>query len=160
MLRALGGATMASILVDDARPRDYAGFLDRLAADFVDGIAATLVALAAYLVGDRLILGRTERFLSDEGRFGFTDGVLLAWLLWNLTWLVGRTGQSVGRMLVGITVVGVDGEPIGFWRALGRNVFATVVSAPPLYLGFLWVIWDADKQAWHDKVFRTCVVKD
>ena len=32
------------------------------------------------------------------------------------------------------------------------------LSAPFFYLGFLWVPWDADKQAWHDKVFRTYVV--
>ena len=151
---------MAAILDEDAPDRDYAGFLDRLWADFVDGIAATVLALTAYVVGDRWVLGRTERFLADEGGFGFTDAVLWAWLLWNMTWLVGRTGQSVGRKLVGITVVAADGGPIGFWRALGRNVVATFVSGPVLYLGFLWVIWDADKQAWHDKVFRTYVVKD
>lgn len=83
----------------------------------------------------------------------------MAWFFWNLTYLVGAKGQSWGRRVAGLTVVGGDGHPIGFWRALGRNLFAAFVSAPPLYLGFLWVIWDGQKQAWHDKVFRTYVIK-
>ena len=52
----------------------------------------------------------------------------------GFTYLVGKTGQSWGR--------------------------ATVISAPLLYLDFLWMIWDPDSQAWHDKVFRTYVVED
>jgi hypothetical protein len=36
-------------------------------------------------------------------------------------------------------VVESAGEPIGFIRALFRNLFAIFVSALPLYLGFLWV---------------------
>ena len=26
------------------------------------------------------------------------------------------------------------------------------------YLGFLWIIWDSRKQAWHDKIMKTYVV--
>ncbi len=48
-------------------------------------------------------------------------------------------------------------------RVLGPGSISTVteeeVSALPLYLGFLWVIWDPHKQAWHDKIFRTYVLK-
>lgn len=151
---------MTSVLVKDPRSRDHAGFVKRWVADLLDGIATTVLAFVAYLIGDRLILGRPGGFMDEEGPLGIADAVVVAFLLWNSTWLVGRTGQSVGRMLAGITVVGEDGGAIGFWRALGRNLFATFISAPLLYLGFLWVIWDVDKQAWHDKAFRTYVVKD
>ncbi len=151
---------MTNILVEDPRSRDHAGFLSRWGADVLDGMATTILAFVAYLIGDRLILGRSAGFMDESGPLGIGDTVAVLFFLWNSTWLVGRSGQSVGRMVADITVVGEDGSAIGFWRALGRNLFAFFISAPPLYLGFLWVIWDPDKQAWHDKAFRTYVVKD
>ena len=137
---------------------EYAGFADRFGADFIDGIIATLVAVGAYFIVDRWLLGGDTGFLDDDA-FGATEVVLLAWFLWHLTYLVGKTGQSWGRKVAGIRVVNSEGESIGFWRALGRNLFAVYISALPLYLGFFWVIWDRHKQAWHDKVFRTFVVR-
>lgn len=84
--------------------------------------------------------------------------VFLFWFLFNMTYLVGKTGQSWGRRIWGIRVADRNGQPIGFIRALLRNLFAMYISAPVLYLGFLWILWDPYKQAWHDKVFRTFVL--
>lgn len=72
----------------------------------------------------------------------------------------GKTGQTWGRKIVGIRVVRVsDGLPPGFWRALGRELFGNIISGQILYLGYLWMIWDKDRQTWHDKVAGTVVVK-
>jgi uncharacterized RDD family membrane protein YckC len=140
------------------QPRDLAGFGERLFADIVDYVIATVGSFLIWLIVDRWMLGGQTGFMSDDGPPKVADFALFAWFLWNGTYLVGKTGQSWGRKLVGIKVVDAEGGPIGFWRALGRNVFAALVSAPLFFLGFLWVLWDADKQAWHDKVFRTYVV--
>lgn len=137
----------------------YAGFADRFFGDLCDGLIMTLIAVPAYFLVDRALLGRTTGFLTDEAPFGATDVLLFAWFFWNLTYLVGSTGQSWGRKIAGLKVVDAEGQPVGFWRALGRNLFACWISAPLLYLGFLWVIWDPQKQAWHDKVFRTFVAR-
>jgi uncharacterized RDD family membrane protein YckC len=73
---------------------------------------------------------------------------------------LGRTGQTWGRKIVGIKVVGTTtGEPIGFGRALGRALFAGFISAQVCYLGYLWMLWDSKKQTWHDKVVNSTVVK-
>jgi uncharacterized RDD family membrane protein YckC len=73
---------------------------------------------------------------------------------------LGRTGQTWGRRIVGIKVIGEStGEPIGFGRALGRQLFAGFISAQILYLGYLWMLWDDKKQTWHDKVVNSIVVK-
>jgi uncharacterized RDD family membrane protein YckC len=138
---------------------EFAGFGDRFLADLCDGVILMAVAFAAYLLVDHGILGYKAGFLDDERSLGATDVVAWAWILWNLTYLVGRTGQSLGRRVIGLRVVSTEGRTIGFWRALGRNLFASFISAPALYLGFLWVIWDGQKQAWHDKVFRTYVIR-
>jgi len=139
---------------------DYAGFGDRFVADFCDGLIALVIALAVWFLIDRSILGHETGFLDEEGPLSAADAALWVWFLWNFTYLVGKTGQSWGRKLTGLKVVTSDGGPIGFWRSLGRNLFAAFVSAPLLYLGFLWVIWDPQKQAWHDKVFRTYVLRN
>lgn len=49
------------------------------------------------------------------------------------------------------------GQPISLLQAIIRY-FAYLVSALPLGLGFLWMIWDKKKQGWHDKIANTVVV--
>lgn len=135
----------------------YARFGDRLCADVTDGLIAFLMAVPAYFIGARWNLGLETEFLG-ELRYSPTDLVLVFWFLFNMTYLVGKTGQSWGRRVWGIKVVDGDGKPIGFIRALLRNLFAMYISAAIFYLGFLWILWDPHKQAWHDKVFRTFVM--
>jgi uncharacterized RDD family membrane protein YckC len=38
--------------------------------------------------------------------------------------------------------------------------FGYLLSALPLGLGFLWMLWDARRQTWHDKLAGTLVVHD
>lgn len=40
-----------------------------------------------------------------------------------------------------------------------REWIAKYVSALVLYLGYLWAIFDKDRQSWHDKIAGTVVVK-
>jgi uncharacterized RDD family membrane protein YckC len=73
---------------------------------------------------------------------------------------MGRTGQPWGARIVGVRVVDMrTAEPIGFWRALGRSLFANVFSSAIFYLGYLWMLWDDKQQTWQDKVVDSIVVK-
>jgi uncharacterized RDD family membrane protein YckC len=121
---------------------EQAGFSDRLLGEIVDTFMIVLMAVLGHM-----ILGRGALALA------------LAWFMWNSTYTVGRTGQSLGGRLANVKVVDDDGRAIGVWRALGRNLFAIFISGPFFYLGFLWVIWDRQKQAWHDSIFRTHVIR-
>jgi uncharacterized RDD family membrane protein YckC len=61
---------------------------------------------------------------------------------------------------VGIEVVRQEtGHPIGFGRAIGRLAARSFLSGQILYLGFLWMLWDDNKQTWHDKIVGSIVVK-
>ena len=51
------------------------------------------------------------------------------------------------------------GQPIGVGKALGRYLFAAFISGQVCDLGYLWMLWDADKQTWHDKVVNSIVVR-
>jgi uncharacterized RDD family membrane protein YckC len=74
---------------------------------------------------------------------------------------LATTGATWGRRIVGVRVVDADsrGAP-GWGKAVGRSLFAAVISANVLYLGYLWMLWDGRNQTWHDKVAGTIVVKD
>ena len=50
-----------------------------------------------------------------------------------------------------------QGGPIGYGRGVGRH-FARILSAIPCYLGYFWMLWDKEKQCWHDKLVTSIVV--
>jgi uncharacterized RDD family membrane protein YckC len=71
---------------------------------------------------------------------------------------IGRKGQTLGKRVMGVMVVDrASGQPIGIGRSVGR-FFMTAVSSWLCYLGYLWMLWDADRQTWHDKVVNSVVV--
>ena len=70
----------------------------------------------------------------------------------------GPTGQTVGKRALGIRVIDFrGGGPIGYGRGLLRYI-ARILSTIPLFLGYFWMIWDKEKQTWHDKIANTVVV--
>lgn len=115
---------------------------------------------------DGLIVGVPTQILVAIGQASDSAGLLaFAYLvsivggaLYSIL-LVGRSGQTVGKMVLGIRIVR-DGSnaPIGYGLATGRY-FATILSALPCYLGFLWPLWDDKNQTFHDKICSTVVVK-
>lgn len=68
-----------------------------------------------------------------------------------------QNGQTIGKKVVGLQVVPKAGGPMdlnkGVIRAVGK-----IVSGIPCGLGYFWMLWDADKETWHDKIAGTTVV--
>jgi uncharacterized RDD family membrane protein YckC len=48
-------------------------------------------------------------------------------------------------------------QPIGYPRAFLRWL-VSILSAIVAFLGYLWMIWDPQKQTWHDKAAGSVVV--
>lgn len=70
----------------------------------------------------------------------------------------GPTGQTVGKKVLNIRVVDFNtGGPIGYGRAFVRYLVQAFLSGI-LFLGYLWMLWDREKQTWHDKASRSVVV--
>jgi uncharacterized RDD family membrane protein YckC len=71
-------------------------------------------------------------------------------------------GQSIGKMAMRIQVRDADTlGPIGFGRAASRRFVYQVLFLPlgiPGVINGLSPLWDARRQAWHDKVQHTLVV--
>ncbi|MBI4537981.1 MAG: RDD family protein [Gemmatimonadetes bacterium] len=66
-------------------------------------------------------------------------------------------GQTPGKRLLGIRVVRLDGEPISWWAAFERFGGYAAGLATGL-LGFFQILWDANRQAVHDKIASTVVL--
>jgi uncharacterized RDD family membrane protein YckC len=63
-----------------------------------------------------------------------------------------------GKMALGLIVTDEEGVRIGFGRATGRY-FGKILSGLILYIGFMMAGWTQKKQALHDILAKTLVVR-
>jgi uncharacterized RDD family membrane protein YckC len=119
-----------------------ASFGQRLGAGIIDAIIVGVISLIL-----RLVLGTSGQALG-----------LLVGLAYTTYLEGGTTGQSIGKRVLGIRVVDAQsGGPIGYGRGAIRWLVG-IVSAIPIFLGYLWMLWDGEKQTWHDKASTSYVV--
>lgn len=153
----------------------YVGFGRRLLAAIIDGIIVSVIsqfitAPVGVVVGLGATLPWQARNLSDEAQaatmlgslFSAMGLIFLISLVINIAYYAGmlvyKQGQTLGKMALGIRVVSVDGTPITWGKAIVREILGKFISGIVLGLGYLWIIWDAKKQAWHDKIAGTYVI--
>jgi uncharacterized RDD family membrane protein YckC len=152
-----------------------AGFGARFGAWLLDSLLYSLLATALAIPGVALIISSLRDCVtfndelvcpSDSSRGGTIAGgvglILVALLFVFVLYVraLGKTGQTWGRKIVGVRVVGeMTGEPLGFGKALGRVLFAGAISGQIFYLGYFWMLWDDKQQTWHDKVVGSIVVR-
>ncbi|MCY3832571.1 MAG: RDD family protein [Chloroflexi bacterium] len=84
---------------------------------------------------------------------------LIVSAVYNVVLMVSFNGQTLGKMMLRLRVVKRRGGRIKILDALLRNVFGYTVSQIFL-LGYLWALFDREKQAWHDKMAGTVVVEE
>lgn len=83
---------------------------------------------------------------------------ILHWLYYTL--LESSPKQAtVGKFTLGLKVTDLRGKRISFWQA-NLRYFARVLSAVPLFMGFLLIQFTRRRQALHDYVARTLVMTD
>ena len=66
-------------------------------------------------------------------------------------------GQTIGKYVMGVRVVRLDGKPMNYWGSTLRW-FGYLASLLPLGLGFFWVVIDDRRRGFHDKIAGTCVI--
>ena len=121
---------------------EYAGIWRRFLAIVIDAIilsAATGAAVAA-------TFGK-----------GFALGFVAPWL-YEAVMMSSEWQATVGKRVMSIVVTDVDGKRISFGRATGRH-FAKYISAFLLGIGFIIAAFTAKRQALHDMIAETVVIK-
>ena len=66
-------------------------------------------------------------------------------------------GTTIGGIVCGLRVVRLDGRAIDWPTAIARALGA-FLSMAAAGLGFIWVVFDSERQSWHDKIAGTVVV--
>ncbi|MBE7536988.1 MAG: RDD family protein [Opitutaceae bacterium] len=105
----------------------------------------------AALAIDLVLVGSMAVMMSMGAMFFLLAGAYGA-VMWKLK------GTTIGGIVCGLKVVRSDDRPmdwtVSIVRALGCFLSAFVAG-----LGFIWVAFDDEKQAWHDKIAGTVVVR-
>lgn len=150
-------------------PVAYAGFWLRFVAFIID-------AIILYFVGAIVTLP----FLASMGLRGFMRGHMpmspeewmpyigafmrLALIRTTLDWLYYALLESsawqgtLGKKALGLEVTDTEGKRISFGRATGR-FFAKIISALILWIGFIMAGFTEKKQALHDMIAGTLVIR-
>lgn len=111
------------------------------------GGSATVFAMIASVVGaEARELGR----IVVSSYLIFLPSVMVVYCA--LFWLLA--GRTPGMAVLGLRVVRADGGPVRWFAALVRAVLLAYFP-----IGALWLIVDRRRQALHDKVARTTVVR-
>ncbi|RZQ60475.1 RDD family protein [Amycolatopsis suaedae] len=111
--------------------------------------------LALVLIGG-LVMFASITFGTILMVLGWLGGI--AWNIFNRWIQAGNTGQSLGKKMVGIKLVGEQtGQPIGAGQAFLRDLCHALDNAA-CSIGYLWPLWDEKSQTFADKILKTVVV--
>lgn len=134
----------------------YATFSQRFAAAFVDGIICNLLgAIVGVALGVAVAAAQASPGVINA--VAPLLGVGISFLYFAV--LESSEQQATwGKRLLGLQVTNLDGGQISFGRAAGR-FFAKIVSYLTLLIGFLMQPFTKRKQALHDILAGTLVVK-
>ncbi|MYF65565.1 MAG: RDD family protein [Chloroflexi bacterium] len=128
---------------------EYAGRLHRFAAFIIDAIVISVVIVVLDALG-----------VIDIGEPSATDQVLEAVISFGYyILLTAAFGATLGKMALGMRVVDESGQKAGFLKVLVRETIGKIVSAIVVFLGFIWILFDGNRQGWHDKIGGTFVVE-
>jgi len=122
-----------------------AGFWIRMAALLLDVI---IVALICSLLSGMFSPGSHIRIRADL----LPALALYGALMWKLK------GSTVGGIVCGLKVVRLDDRPIDWGTAIVRAL-SCFLSLFVMGFGFIWIVFDDQRQSWHDKIAGTVVVR-
>jgi uncharacterized RDD family membrane protein YckC len=155
-------------------PLPYAGFWERVAAYLIDGLIlgipfGIVVIVLIFLFGG---FGMMMRQSPEDPRtaLAFAAPMVLVFFLGMfffvlLQWLYFAGMESsarqatFGKAVMSLRVVNYEGQRISFAHATGR-FFAKIISGiVPLLIGYIMAAFTARKQALHDLIAGTLVLK-
>jgi len=146
---------MANITAD-AGTALYAGFWRRFLALIIDDLVLLIPGILVNVI-------ISSAFNSGSGSGGAVAA--LVYILWVVAiWLYfaiqesGTAQATIGKRALSIKVTNLDGGRISFGQATGRY-FGKLISAVILAIGFMMAGWTEKKQALHDMMAGTLVIR-
>lgn len=90
--------------------------------------------------------------------FGLVGVISTAY--WGYTCYLWTKGTTPAKKVLDLSVIGADGDPVGFFRMAFRETIGKPLSMAIAGLGIVRILWDKERQGWHDKIFDTWVVQE
>ena len=136
---------------------EYAGFWRRLVAYLIDYL---IIGAGAFAVG--FLIGIVAGVAGADVNGGWLVAIyvitIAGYYLYYAFMESSANQATVGKIALGLKVTDEEGNRISFGRALSRTV-AKILSALILFMGFVMAGFTDRKQALHDKIAHTLVVK-
>jgi hypothetical protein len=86
-------------------------------------------------------------------------GIGIGWTALYFTFFTTAwRGRTPGKRLLGIRVIQLDGKPLGWWASFERFGGYAAGFVTGLF-GFAQIYWDRNRQAIHDKISETVVIR-
>ncbi len=156
---------------DQATPSvQYAGFWLRFLAYWVDFLLLFPLGLIVqsmfgnnpFAAFGAQTLSELQRLQSSPNQLASVLASMAIGIAYFFIFWVHYDGATPGKKLLGIKIIRENGEKITYPVAIIRYIGFLLSSATIFFfgLGFLWVIWDKKKQALHDKIAGTLVVRE
>jgi len=141
----------------EGRQGHYAGAVSRLVAFAADvGASWGLFTLGAAALTFTIQLVSGAKFtLSNYQIASLVSAVVWEFVYFAYQWTLA--GKTIGMALLGIRVVKTDGAAIGAHQAVIRTL-TLPLSFLVLGLGFLGILTNRERHAWHDRLAGTSVV--
>ena len=123
------------------------------------GVAAVLDVAALFLLGYLVALATGN---TTKVGYELTDGpAILPFFLWFLYYISmeATLGATIGKLMVGIRVVSLEGSSIGWSSSVIRNALRLVDGVVFYLIGIIFVLTSAERQRLGDRVASTVVVR-
>jgi uncharacterized RDD family membrane protein YckC len=139
-----------------------AGFSLRFSSYFVDGliifIPVVIVGIATSLLELLIRKGSLDSVLSNPFNSFLTNLAMSFVVISYFVFFTNKYGATPGKKKYKIRVVSSDGTNLSLGRIILRESLGRLLSSF-LYLGYIMVLFTKNKQALHDLLARTNVVK-
>lgn len=135
------------------------GFFVRLAAYLIDMLLVGAVLLTVKIPMFFVRLQHPDSFLTSPLLFQFSllDIVLYLAASAYFVILTYQTGATVGKRLMNLRVVSVDGAPLTLLNILYRETIGRYLSSL-LFVGYILIGLNRDKRGLHDLICDTKVI--
>ncbi|HEY5436447.1 MAG TPA: RDD family protein [Candidatus Limnocylindrales bacterium] len=137
----------------------YAGNGARFIAYLVDALIMGAIMMAVTVVLNVIAAAAASNGYTRLAGASvlFLLAIFLVYLVY-MPWFWGHGGQTPGMKVFHLRVVREnDGGPVTMGQAFVRLI-GFWVSIAVFYLGFIWILFDARRQGWHDKIAGTVVI--
>ena len=135
------------------KSNESCGLLRRLAAILYDSLLLFSILFFATLI--LLPVTGGKAFSANNHLYHL---YLCACCFFYLAWQWVRGGQTLGMKAWRIKVITIDGHPVN-WKQAGIRFLLAVISWITFGAGFIWIYFDRDALAFHDRFSGTRLIR-